>query len=156
MPAGFVGYSAPVFTRSRDCWLHHCPSYNTTKGIPPWRHLVSRSKLRKSASSRALRGRPIDLVHLARQTGGDKTLEAEVLALFARQARLAVTQIGDLKRDARSELAHKIAGAAKGVGASDVARCASLLESEPDNSSAVAAFTKAVVEADTFIVGLMT
>ncbi|WP_339758756.1 Hpt domain-containing protein [uncultured Hoeflea sp.] len=100
-------------------------------------------------------GRPIDLVHLARQTGGDKALETEVLALFARQARQAVTQIGDMKKDARSELAHKIAGAAKGVGASDVARCASMLENEPGNSAAVAAFTKAVVEADTFIVGLM-
>ena len=100
-------------------------------------------------------GRPIDLVHLARQTGGDKSLETEVLALFARQARQAVTQIGDMKADARSELAHKIAGAAKGVGASDVARCASALETQPGSATAVAAFTKAVVEADNFIVGLM-
>ncbi|MBU2486263.1 MAG: Hpt domain-containing protein [Alphaproteobacteria bacterium] len=100
-------------------------------------------------------GRPIDLVHLARQTGGDKSLETEVLALFARQARQAVTQIGDMKTDARSELAHKIAGAAKGVGASDVARCASALETQPGSAAAVAAFTKAVVEADNFIVGLM-
>jgi HPt (histidine-containing phosphotransfer) domain-containing protein len=100
-------------------------------------------------------GRPIDLVHLARQTGGDKSLETEVLALFARQARQAVTQIGELKRDARSELAHKIGGAAKGVGATEVARCAALVETQPGNSAAVAAFTKAVVEADTFIVGLM-
>ena len=108
-----------------------------------------------SLQSRPSGGRPIDLVHLARQTGGDKSLETEVLALFARQARQAVAQIGDLKQKARSELAHKIAGAAKGVGASEVARCASMLENEPENSAAVAAFTKAVVEADTFIVGLM-
>lgn len=100
-------------------------------------------------------GRPIDLVHLARQTGGDKSLEAEVLALFARQARQAVAQISDMATDARSELAHKIAGAAKGVGASDVARCASALETQPGNSAAIVAFTKAVVEADNFIVGLM-
>lgn len=100
-------------------------------------------------------GRPIDLVHLARQTGGDKTLECEVLALFARQARQAVAQIDKVKGQARSELAHKIAGAAKGVGASEVARCASALEAKPNSSAAVVAFTKAVVEADTFIVGLM-
>ena len=31
--------------------------------------------------------RPIDLVHLAKQTMGDKTLEIEVLQMFARQAR---------------------------------------------------------------------
>ncbi|MEM5472486.1 Hpt domain-containing protein [Hoeflea sp. AS60] len=100
-------------------------------------------------------GRPIDLVHLARQTGGDKSLETEVLALFARQARQAVAQIGNLEQQARSELAHKLAGAAKGVGASDVARCASAVELEPGNSAAIAAFTKAVVDADNFIVGLM-
>ena len=100
-------------------------------------------------------GRPIDLVHLARQTGGDKALETEVLALFARQARQAVTQIGDMKEAARSELAHKIAGAAKGVGAFEVARCSANIEAEPGNSAAIAAFTKAVVEADSFIVGLM-
>lgn len=100
-------------------------------------------------------GRPIDLVHLARQTGGDKALETEVLALFARQARQAVTQIGDMKEAARSELAHKIAGAAKGVGAFEVARCSATIEAEPGNSAAIAAFTKAVVEADSFIVGLM-
>jgi HPt (histidine-containing phosphotransfer) domain-containing protein len=99
-------------------------------------------------------GRPIDLVHLARQTSGDKTLETEVLALFARQARQAVAQIGALKSQARSELAHRIAGAAKGVGAADVARCAMTLETEPGNSAAVAAFIQAVVEADTFIIGL--
>lgn len=100
-------------------------------------------------------GRPIDLVHLARQTGGDKSLETEVLVLFARQARQAVAQIGDIKKEARSELAHKIAGAAKGVGASDVARCATAVEAEPGNAAAIAAFTKAVVDADNFIVGLM-
>lgn len=98
--------------------------------------------------------RPIDLVHLARQTGGDKALETEVLVLFARQARQAVAQIDQLSGTARAELAHKIAGAAKGIGASEVARCASLLEDEPDSSAAVVAFTKAVVDADTFIVGL--
>ena len=99
-------------------------------------------------------GRPIDLVHLARQTGGDKSLESEVLALFARQARQAVAQIGAVNGSARSDLAHRIAGAAKGVGASEVARCASVLETEPGNSAAVAAFVRAVVEADTFIIGL--
>lgn len=99
-------------------------------------------------------GRPIDLVHLARQTGGDKGLETEVLALFARQARQAVAQFGALEGSGRAELAHRLAGAAKGVGAFEVARCAESIEAKPANSAAVAAFTKAVVEADNFIVGL--
>ncbi|EDQ33506.1 hypothetical protein HPDFL43_09727 [Hoeflea phototrophica DFL-43] len=99
-------------------------------------------------------GRPIDLVHLARQTGGDKALEAEVLALFARQARESVTQLATLKTASRAELAHKLAGAAKGVGAFEVARCAEAIEATPANAAAVAAFAKAVIDADNFIVGL--
>jgi len=100
-------------------------------------------------------GRPIDLVHLARQTGGDKALESDVLALFARQARLAVAQLGELDARARTDLAHKMGGAAKGVGAFEVARCASVLETQPRSPVAVTAFTKAVVDVDTFIAGLM-
>lgn len=100
-------------------------------------------------------GRPVDLVHLARQTGGDKSLEAEVLALFARQARQAVAQLSELGTKARAELAHKLAGAAKGVGAFEVARRAEALETKPASPAAITAFTKAVVDADSFIVGLM-
>lgn len=100
-------------------------------------------------------GRPVDLVHLARQTGGDKELEGEVLSMFARQARQAVASYASLNKDDRSALAHKIAGSAKSVGAFEVARHAAVLEDKPSNSAALAAFTKAVVDADTFIVGLL-
>jgi FOG: HPt domain len=99
-------------------------------------------------------GRPVDLVHLARQTGGDKALETEVLALFARQARQAVCQIGSLDKDARVRLAHTILGSAKGVGAFEVARCAEELEKKPTNAAALAAFAQSIVEADNFIIGL--
>ncbi len=99
-------------------------------------------------------GRPVDLVHLSRQTGGDKALETEVLALFARQARQAVTQMGSLDKTERAHLAHKILGSARGIGAFEVARCAEAVEARPSNSSAIAAFTKAVIDADNFIVGL--
>jgi len=40
------------------------------------------------------RERPIDLVHLAKQTMGDKVLEIEVLQMFARQARNCLQEIG--------------------------------------------------------------
>lgn len=100
-------------------------------------------------------GRPIDLVHLARQTVGDKVLETEVLSLFARQARQAVAQLPELDNDARVALAHRLTGAAKGVGAFEVARRAAAIEAKPRNAAAISALTKAVVEADTFIVGLM-
>jgi HPt (histidine-containing phosphotransfer) domain-containing protein len=100
-------------------------------------------------------GRPIDLVHLARQTGGDKALETDVLRLFARQARQAVAKLAELDGPARAELAHKLAGAAKGVGAFEIARRAEMLEAKPANPATITAFTKAVVDADSFIVGLM-
>ncbi|MCY0095436.1 Hpt domain-containing protein [Hoeflea ulvae] len=100
-------------------------------------------------------GRPVDLVHLARQTGGDKSLETEVLALFAKQAREAVAQMATLDDAARSELAHRLAGAAKAIGAFDVARRAAEVETGPGNAAAVSAFAGSVIDADSFIVGLM-
>ena len=39
------------------------------------------------------RARPIDLVHLARSTRGNKETETTVLGLFARQARQCVNQL---------------------------------------------------------------
>lgn len=100
-------------------------------------------------------GRPVDLVHLARQTGGDKDLETEVLTMFARQARQAVASYAGLGAAEQSALAHKIAGSAKSVGAFDVARHAASLEEKPANAAALASFTKAVIDADTFIVSLI-
>ena len=78
-----------------------------------------------------------------------------MLALFARQAREAVARISGLDAKARTELAHRLAGAAKGVGAFEVARCASEVETRPRNAAAIAAFTRSVIDADAFIAGLM-
>lgn len=98
--------------------------------------------------------RPVDLVHLARQTGGDKALETEVLALFAKQVRQAMAELSKLDAESRRALAHRISGSAKGVGAREVARCADEIEKKPKDAESIAAFTKAVIEADNFIVGL--
>lgn len=73
--------------------------------------------------------RPIDLVHLARQTLGDAELEREVLDLFERQS----LQILDRLRCANgarawSEAAHTLKGSARGVGAFGVAAAAEALE----------------------------
>lgn len=98
--------------------------------------------------------RPIDLVHLARQTGGDKGLETEVLAIFARQVRKAVHELPGLARKERVKLAHTVVGSARGVGAFQVARLAAELETKPIDAAALAGFTQAVVDVDNFIVGL--
>src|SRR5471032_1001489 len=64
---------------------------------------------------------PVDLSHLARYTGGDKTLNSEILKLFDGQVSEMVVQLlGVLEqRDARKwrEVTHTIKGAARGVGA---------------------------------------
>jgi HPt (histidine-containing phosphotransfer) domain-containing protein len=64
---------------------------------------------------------PVDLSHLARYTGGDKTLNAEILKLFDGQVSEMVAQLlGVLEqRDAGKwrEVTHTIKGAARGVGA---------------------------------------
>src|ERR1700756_2459026 len=64
---------------------------------------------------------PVDLSHLARYTGGDKVLNAEILKLFDDQVSEMVGQLlGVLEqRDARKwrEVTHTIKGAARGVGA---------------------------------------
>lgn len=71
--------------------------------------------------------RPLDLVYLARQTAGDRALEVELLGLFDRQAasiaeRLAAPE--DENQDARADLAHKLKGSARAVGANGVAAAA--------------------------------
>jgi HPt (histidine-containing phosphotransfer) domain-containing protein len=64
---------------------------------------------------------PVDLSHLARYTGGDKALNAEILKLFDDQVSQMVDQLlGVLEqRDGRKwrEVTHTIKGAARGVGA---------------------------------------
>ena len=64
---------------------------------------------------------PIDLAHLARYTGGDKVLNAEILRLFDNQVSEMVGQLLSIldQRDARKwrEVTHTIKGAARGVGA---------------------------------------
>lgn len=63
----------------------------------------------------------IDLEHLARYTGGEKELNAEVLRLFDGQITRMVAELNGLlaSRDGKRwrELAHSIKGAARGVGA---------------------------------------
>jgi HPt (histidine-containing phosphotransfer) domain-containing protein len=73
--------------------------------------------------------RAIDLVHLARQTGGDEALERELLALFAEQCQRQITiihELGDCLR--RADAAHTLKGAALAVGAWSVAEAATAVE----------------------------
>jgi HPt (histidine-containing phosphotransfer) domain-containing protein len=77
-------------------------------------------------------GTPVDLNHLARYTGGDRTLNTEILRLFNGQLGEMVGQLLTVleQRDARKwrEVTHTIKGAARGVGAFAMGEAAAAAE----------------------------
>jgi HPt (histidine-containing phosphotransfer) domain-containing protein len=86
----------------------------------------------------------VDLEHLARYTGGDTTVNAEILRLFDMQANDLVARLQTIldARDAKSwkEVTHTIKGAAGGIGAFDMAdaaaRCEPIDLADRQNASA--------------------
>ena len=74
--------------------------------------------------------RPIDLVHLTRQTFGDKRLETELLRLFMRQARQIQAGLDAACGDdavsclPAADLLHTLIGSARVIGAHRVAALA--------------------------------
>lgn len=100
------------------------------------------------------RERPIDLVHLAKQTMGDKVLEIEVLQMFARQARNCLQDIGSGNADTAKAAAHRLKGAASAVGAFKVAAAAGAYEETSQDAARMAAVGSCVVEAENFILKL--
>lgn len=77
----------------------------------------------------------IDLVHLSRQTFGDRALETELLRLFDTQLAAAETKLAALAADlsdARSaqarELAHLLEGSARALGSHEIAASAETYE----------------------------
>ena len=109
-------------------------------------------------SSGSLRGdaRPVDLVFLARQTGGDRALEEEVLRLFAKQAAVLGRELRS-QQDAekRRRDAHTLKGAARAVGAFGVASQALLIENEPDNPAPVTELLREVETVRDYIASLL-
>lgn len=101
--------------------------------------------------------RPVDLVHLARQTLGDSQLEWEILQMFN---QIAESYLNRLKADSEGPAAtanlHALKGAALGVGAQAIAEQARAGENECRNkgrlgTESLADLELAIVEARTFI-----
>ena len=93
----------------------------------------------KDAPALAPEDRPIDLVHLARTTLGDRSLEREVLQLFDRQSALLIARMRCAAPAGIATLAHTLKGSARGIGAWRVARAAEALElAAPAGSGAAA------------------
>lgn len=100
------------------------------------------------------KSRPIDLVHLATQTMGDKLLELEVLQMFARQTRQLMKELSTDSADIQLATAHRLKGAALAVGAFGVAEAAGAVEATPLDAGNLAALSAAVLEAELFILKL--
>jgi HPt (histidine-containing phosphotransfer) domain-containing protein len=100
------------------------------------------------------RGRPIDLVHLARQTAGDKNLELEVLQMFARQARNCMAEMSTAATDNVTQIAHRLKGAALAIGAFGVSAVAERVENDAQDPASLAQLSAAVIDAENFILKL--
>lgn len=70
----------------------------------------------------------IDEDHLGRMTLGDRSLEREVLEIFARQTTLSLSRLVGAEPARAAAVAHTLKGSARGVGAWRVARAAERLE----------------------------
>jgi HPt (histidine-containing phosphotransfer) domain-containing protein len=74
----------------------------------------------------------VDLTHLARYTGGDEAINSEVLRLFDTQTSEIVARLQAIldARDAKSwkEATHTLKGAARGIGAFNLADAAAFAE----------------------------
>lgn len=105
--------------------------------------------------------RPIDLVHLARMTLGERSLEREVLQLFDRQAATLVERMAQAEVAVAATLAHTLKGSAKGIGAWRVARASQGLEQAigsgaPSREAAFEELAEAVHEARAYIGELLS
>jgi HPt (histidine-containing phosphotransfer) domain-containing protein len=105
--------------------------------------------------------RPIDLVHLARMTLGDRGLEREVLQLFDRQAGILIVRMQEAARAGICAAAHTLKGSARGIGAWRVARAAEAVElaagsaAEGELEAAIARLGAAAAETRTLIADLL-
>lgn len=107
------------------------------------------------------RVRPIDLVHLARQSLGDRDLEMEILGMFDHLLESHVSILNNTPT--KTEIAHSLhalKGASAGVGAKSVAAHAASFEKafqSTDNLDAemLADLDVVVLETRTFIAHLL-
>lgn len=100
------------------------------------------------------RARPVDLVHLARQTLGDRELEREVLALFVQQATTVRDRIAAASLAERAMLAHGLRGSAAGIGAFGIAQTAKDMEHAPHDNTLVLHLAARIDEVKDFIASI--
>ncbi len=101
-------------------------------------------------------GNPVDLVHLSKQSLGDRSLEQEILALFMSQSVLYIDRLENATTDdERKMAAHTILGSARGLGAWQVAREAEIIQQQCHFGCDLSRLKAAVIEANSYISELL-
>jgi HPt (histidine-containing phosphotransfer) domain-containing protein len=100
------------------------------------------------------RSRPVDLVHLAKQTMGDRALEQEVLCLFVQQAVQMRDKIDSADALEARRLAHGLKGSARGVGAFALADCADEIEANPEDRAAKRRLVRLIEDVREFVAAI--
>ncbi|HDZ74906.1 MAG TPA: Hpt domain-containing protein [Aurantimonas coralicida] len=99
--------------------------------------------------------RPIDLVHLARQTSGDRGLETEVLGLLLRHLELFEGRLEIASEDECRFIAHALKGTARNIGAFPLADAAQRFEDSVLDDEAVAALRAELDQTARFVRSLL-
>jgi HPt (histidine-containing phosphotransfer) domain-containing protein len=90
----------------------------------------------------------LDRDHLARYTGGDAALEAELFGLLQGQIDACVAKLRAAQAEAGwTQAAHTLKGAARGVGAMALGEACAEAERQPLNDAALAAVEAEAVRA---------
>lgn len=107
------------------------------------------------------RSRPVDFVHLARYTLGNRALECEVLQLFSTQSILYLDRLRQPESDQDwRETAHALKGSALAIGAWRAAEAAQGAEALSDGAASISRteclseIEDAVAEANAYIASL--
>ena len=98
--------------------------------------------------------RPIDLVHLARQTSGDRALEMDILCLFRQQLSVCMSNLIATSGRERTLIAHTLKGSARSIGAFSLSRLAERIEETPSDAALIKTTQKEVNRVHDFIVSL--
>ncbi len=99
---------------------------------------------------------PVDLVHLSRQSLGDRSLEREILSLFKSQSALYLDRLSNAKTsDERKLAAHTILGSARGIGAWIVAHEAKSIEANTAHLEDLTLLREAIENANAYIAEIL-
>jgi len=100
------------------------------------------------------KGRPIDLVHLARESRGDRDRELELLMSFTRLARTCLLDFLSIDIVTILGAADRLRAAAAEIGAERVEKAAATLVAKGATAANLAVASAAVLEAENFILKL--